>query len=120
MHLYRHFVSAWRNQLTIERTKLKSIAVINPSTINPGTIFETRIIRNPLMINVNKPKVNILNGNVKIIRIGFINVFTIPSTTETIMAVKKESICTPFNKYPVTKTAKPLMRRLIINCILYC
>lgn len=94
------------------------MAVKKPSTRNPGTIRETRKIISPLMIKIKSPKVRIVNGKVKISKIGFNKVLTIPNTTETIKAVKNPSTYTPFKIYAVTNTAKAFISRLIINCII--
>lgn len=47
------------------------------------------------MTKVNKPRVSMVAGRVRIKRIGFKNVFTTPRTTETSIAVTNESIDTP-------------------------
>jgi hypothetical protein len=44
---------------------------------------------------VNNPKVRSVAGRVRIIRMGFISVFTIPNPTDAIIAVKNESTATP-------------------------
>jgi hypothetical protein len=74
---------------------LKIRAGINPLTLKPGTIEEAIRIRVVLMTKVNKPRVRIFIGRVKIIRIGFKKAFRMPKTTETIMAIQKDSTLTP-------------------------
>lgn len=63
------------------------IAQTNPSTENPGTIREARSIRSALIIRVNKPKVRIVIGKVKIIKTGFNKIFNKPNTTAKTTAV---------------------------------
>lgn len=53
----------------------------NPATENPGTIFATSQNISAFITKVNKPKVRILIGKVKIINTGLINMFTRPITS---------------------------------------
>lgn len=73
----------------MDKTILKRRAHQNPSTLNPGTRFAAKRIINALITNVNKPKVKMLIGSVRIRRIGFKTALIIPSTTATTSAVTK-------------------------------
>lgn len=101
----------------MDNTRLKSKADIKPSTLNPGTIASTIKITKAFKTNVNKPSVIMFTGKVSMMRIGFINVLTTASTTYTTIAVKKSLIATPGIIRPVTKTATPLIIKLISVCI---
>jgi len=84
-----------RIDCTSERTILNNKAFTKPSTLNPGTKEDTRRIRMVLIIMRNKPNVMMVIGNVKIMRMGLMIVFTKDITTDAITAVKKESTLTP-------------------------
>ena len=60
----------------------------NPSTWNPETNFPARRTIKTLMTSKNIPKVRIVIGKVKIIRIGFTMAFKIPSIKTKINAVE--------------------------------
>lgn len=68
---------------------LKIKAVQNESTLKPPTISEHNKIIIALITNKNKPNVTMVTGNVKIIKIGFINKLSNPKTTATIREVVK-------------------------------
>jgi hypothetical protein len=74
---------------------LKIRAGINPLTLKPGTIEEAIRIRIVLMTKVNKPRVRIFIGRVRMIRMGLRIALRMPKTTETIMAIQKDSTLTP-------------------------
>lgn len=76
-------------------TKLNNIAHQKFWTVNPGTNELVNNIIKPLTIKVNKPRVRIFKGRVKIIRIGLIIVLMIPKMTATVMAVRKLLMKTP-------------------------
>ena len=61
----------------------------NPSTLKPGTRFAARIITNALITKVNKPKVRMLIGSVRIRRMGLRTAFIIPKTTAATRAETK-------------------------------
>ena len=62
----------------MDKTRLKSSAHQKPSTLKPETRLVVNKIRRALITNVNKPKVKMLTGNVKITKIGLIKVFKTP------------------------------------------
>lgn len=57
------------------------IAEKNPLTTKPGTKTEVSESIIALITSKNRPKVNIVKGIVKIVKIGLINPFTNPKTT---------------------------------------
>lgn len=67
---------------TIENQK----AVQKPETVNPGTIFEAKIINKAFIISEKIPKVNIVRGKVIIFINGLMNIFITPKTTERTIA----------------------------------
>ncbi len=97
----------------MDKTRLKSTALINPPTTNPETIVETSSTIKAFMTKLKRPRVKIVMGNVSIVKIGLITAFTIPKTTETITAVIKESTFTPGKRYAVIKIATPPSSKLI-------
>ena len=58
----------------------------NPSTLKPGTKFDTKRIIRALITKVKSPIVMMLIGRVKSVITGVKNVFTIASTTATPIA----------------------------------
>jgi branched-chain amino acid aminotransferase len=80
---------------TSDNTSPKIMAHKNPSTWKPGTTLLTNKTNSALMTKVNKPKVKILIGKVRSIKIGFNTAFTIPKATATTTAVQKFSTVTP-------------------------
>lgn len=66
-------------------TKLTIIEAIRaekkPLTTNPGTKTEVKESIIALITSKNKPKVKIVNGIVRIVKIGLIKPFTNPKTT---------------------------------------
>lgn len=83
------------NPLTTERIILKRSAHQKPSTLNPGTILETRIMIIALITNVKRPIVTILIGSVKKSKIGFTKAFKTPSTIATRRAGMNPATVTP-------------------------
>ena len=73
----------------IDKTILNIRAHQNPSTLNPGTRFAASKITTALITNVNKPKVIIFIGRVRIRSMGLINALMIPKTTAATRAVTK-------------------------------
>ncbi len=106
-----------RKELTSESTKLNINAHQNPATANPGTIEETKITRIALITNVNNPKVRIVIGKVKSIKIGFRTALAIPKRTLTTIAVQNVSTVIPGKIYADINTAIPLTNRFAINFI---
>lgn len=82
----------------IDKTKPKNKAHQKLETKKPGTIALVSIIKSALMTKVNKPKVKMVMGKVRIIKIGLRKVFIKPKTKA---ATKAENILvtvTPGNK----------------------
>jgi len=75
--------------LISEATRLKRIADQKLSTVNPGTKLLTNTTKMALMIIVNNPKVRILIGSVKRIKIGLSKTLKTPKTKATHKAVTK-------------------------------
>ena len=65
----------------------------------------------------NNPKVKIVNGNVKMINIGFINTLNNPKTTATSNEVVKLSTTTPFINRAITNTKIDVINILKSNFI---
>ncbi len=82
----------------MDKTILKRRAHQNPSTLNPGTRFAAKRITNALITNVNKPKVKMLIGSVRIRRTGLMNALIMPKTTAATKAATKLATCTPGNR----------------------
>ncbi len=101
------------------KTKLNTRAHKNPSTENPGTMFAASSIKSACITNVKSPKVRIVIGKVKIIKIGFKIALKIPMTSAAIRAAVKFVTCTPGKKYAAAKTASPLNIQLIKIVILF-
>lgn len=105
-----YFEKEFKIAFTRERTTLNTTAQRKFETSNPCTNPLTIIIKSPLIIRENKPNVKKLIGNVRIVMIGFMNVFMRAKTTATTSAVITLSIFTPdCNKNPVIKTASVLI-----------
>ncbi len=64
-------------------------AGMNPSIVNPETIFADRVRINALRINLNKPNVRIFMGSVSKDKIGLTNILSRPNTRAARMAVTK-------------------------------
>jgi len=65
-----------------------------------------------LMTNKKRPKVKIVIGSVRIIKIGFTIAFRNPNTAATIIAVVKLITSTPGKKFAKTKTAMAVSKIL--------
>ena len=70
---------------------LNRIAVQIPLTENPSINLSANKIIRAFIINKNSPKVTMVMGKVKIIKIGFTNKLRIDKTMATIMALTKAS-----------------------------
>lgn len=77
---------------------LNSRAYQKPSTVNPSTSEEASMISIAFITNKNKPRVKMVNGIVRITRIGFNNTFRIEIIMAAIKALVKESTATPGNR----------------------
>jgi hypothetical protein len=69
-----------------ESTMLKSNALKNPFTVNPCTNFSANSIIKAFMANKKNPKVKIVMGIVKMVKIGLTIVFKKANTTATKIA----------------------------------
>ena len=69
--------------------------------------------------NKNNPKVKIVNGNVKMTNIGFINTLNNPKTTATSNEVVKLSTTTPFINRAITNTKMDVINILKSNFMFF-
>ena len=89
----------------IDRRMLNNKAYQNPLTLNPVTnASQIKIIR-ALMTNRKRPKVRMVTGKVKMIKMGFTNRFKTIRTAATTTAVKKLSTLMPGRIFASTTTA---------------
>jgi hypothetical protein len=86
---YLLFSSLLKKEFTIDKTMANNKAYQKLSIVNPGTTKEAREINAAFIIKINKPKVKIVIGKVRIIKMGLIKEFIPPSTTAKIKAVIK-------------------------------
>lgn len=100
-------------EFIIDNTKLRIKAHRNPSTLNPGTKFAAKRIKNAFITNVKSPSVIMLIGKVNSSRIGFKIALIIPITRAAMRAAVKLCTCTPGKIYAAAKTANPLKIQLI-------
>lgn len=82
----------------MESNKLNNKAYQNPETAKPSINLSPIKIITAFITNKNNPKVTIVAGMVKKIKIGFKNVFNKAKTTATINAVEKLSTAIPGKK----------------------
>lgn len=82
----------------MDKTILNIRAHQKESTLNPGTKFAAKRITNALITNVNKPKVRIFIGSVRIRRTGLMIALIMPKTTAATKAATKLVTCTPGNR----------------------
>jgi hypothetical protein len=78
-----------------ERITANTRAVKNPSRWKPGTIRATKSTIKILINRENKPRVSIVSGRVRILRIIQIVLLTTASTTATMIAVRYPSTEAP-------------------------
>jgi hypothetical protein len=69
-------------KLTILKTRAHKIAEPKPLMWKPGTVYAVSQSMNPLITRVNKPRVMIFSGRVRMIKMGRITAFTIPKMIE--------------------------------------
>jgi ABC-type branched-subunit amino acid transport system substrate-binding protein len=94
---------------------LNRIAVQILDTPKPSINLSANIIINALITNKNKPKVKMVIGKVKIIRIGFTKTFKMAKTIATINGVVKElSNETPGKNFARMITAMAVSTNFII------
>ena len=82
----------------IDKAILKPSAAKKPFTSNPFITDEANKISKALITKVNKPRVRILIGRVKIIKIGLIITLIMPKNTASHSAAQGPLILTPGNK----------------------
>ena len=82
----------------MDKRMLKSTAVQKLLTPKPLMKLSANIIIHALMTNKNKPKVTMVIGSVRIIKMGFKMAFKKAKTAATIIAVVKLTTSTPGNK----------------------
>ena len=100
-----------------DNTKLNSSAHQKPTMLNPGTIKLVKITKAALIIKVNRPKLKILMGKVRMIKIGLRNILINPSTKAAIKAATKDSTSTAGIKYAAIIIAKVEINHLTKNFI---
>lgn len=82
-------------QLTQDNTIAPQKAGQNPVTEKPFTTEATNQNNKALITKVNKPRVKILTGKVKITNTGLIKAFTNPNTKAVIKAAYQPETSTP-------------------------
>lgn len=88
-------------------------------TEKPSINLSAKRIITALITNKNNPKVIIVIGKVRIIKIGLIIKFKIDKTTATIIAVVYESTYTPLRILARTTTAIALSKSRMISFMLF-
>lgn len=101
-----------------DNTRLNNNAHQKPTMLNPGTIRLVRITKAALITKVNSPKLKILMGKVRMIKIGLRNILINPSTKAAIKAATKVSTSTAGIKYAAIIIAKVDINHLTKNFIL--
>ncbi|RUS93525.1 hypothetical protein DSM107003_43210 [Trichormus variabilis SAG 1403-4b] len=109
-------MSLKRIELIIAKASEPSKALQKPYLkLNPGT----KAADNPKIIELrtkkNKPKVRIINGKVKKVKIGSKSAFKIPKTAAVIKALPKLSISTPIGSREIIKKLIAVTNQVIIN-----
>lgn len=84
-----------KKRFTSDSTKEKRSAHQKFSTVNPGTIADVRSTSSALITPKKSPKVKMVIGNVRMVRIGFKKTFTAANTITTITALTKPDNETP-------------------------
>lgn len=98
---------------------LNNIALQNVVISNPGTRYAPNKTITAFITSENNPSVSIFIGRAKISMIGFMNRFNVPSTIEVIIAVVRDSKCTPLSILPVIKIATVLIINLSNKFFIY-
>ncbi len=73
---------------TIENQK----AVQKPATLNPGTIFEARMINRAFITSEKRPRVIMVKGSAITFTTGLMKTFIIPKTTAKTIALKSVTV----------------------------
>ena len=100
--------------LTIETKNEPISAVIKPETAKPSTNEAVKIKSAALIKNINKPRVRIVIGSVKIISSGFINTLSNPKMSAAIIAGYKPDTSIPGIIEDASKSARAVIRILMI------
>lgn len=100
--------------LTIETKNEPISAVIKPETAKPSTNEAVKIKSAALIKNINKPRVRIVIGSVKIISSGFINTLSNPKMSAAIIAGYKPDTSIPGITEDASKSARAVIRILMI------
>lgn len=100
-----------------DNSKLNSKAIQKPLTAKPSKISPAKRMINALMTNKNKPRVTIVIGNVRSMRIGFKMTFKSAKTMATIMAPVNPATSTPGRNFAKITTAMAVSKILIIKFI---
>jgi hypothetical protein len=98
-----------------DNRKLKSSAHQMVATWNPDTKYPAIVIMIALTISRNNPRVTMVNGRVKRIRIGFTNNLSRAKTIATITAVPNPSTQIPGSISDKTITAMAVNNNLKIS-----
>ena len=82
----------------MDNKMLKSKATQNPLTANPSINLSARIMMQALITNRKRPKVTMVIGMVRIIKIGFKIAFSNAKTIATMIAAANPLTATPGKK----------------------
>ena len=104
-------------ELTTETIKLNKSAENQPSTVKPFTRLAVHFTIRMFMTSRNNPSVTIVTGMVRMISIGFTNVFSKANTNATIIVVLISMISTPGKIQAAINAATAVRSTLIINPI---
>lgn len=99
-------------QVIKERIMLKIIAMPRPEILNPGIKAAAKSTIEALMIKVNKPKVKILIGKVKIRMIGRITALTAPNMSAANKAMPKFRTSAPGISQELSSRARALISQI--------
>lgn len=103
----------YKKDCRIDNRMLKIKAVQKPFTPNPSINLSANRMINAFITKRNNPKVKMVTGSVKIIKIGLTNRLRIAKTKATIMAPRYPSTLTPPKRCAKIKTARALIKSLI-------
>ncbi len=93
------FIKELRTQLTKLIRREPNTADQKPKTSKPGMTPEAILSMKALIKNVNRPRLNILIGRVKMMTIGLKNAFSMPNMAAAKKAEKKPLTRIPSSKY---------------------
>ena len=113
-----------RTKVITESSKLKSIAVPKPFTLNPSMRSDAISMMNALINRRKMPKLKRVSGMVKSTSSGFKKVFNIDKVNATSSAVVKSVISTPEIMWALINTASvdtnSLSKYRTISCLFIC